>query len=202
MKKNNVSISKTNKKMGGIPSISFPPVVTCANCTECAKKCYALKMQRIYKSVKNAWANNLSEWQNSPDSVKNAILSSALVSSYFRYFVGGDIPDAKFFKVMVDIAKKIKTCQFLAFTKKYNIVNDFIFNGGKMPKNLHIIFSGWGDALKPVNPYNLPESNVIFKGQEPPKKALICGGSCSSCICQGVGCWQLKKSDTIYFYEH
>ena len=55
---NRVSISAGNRKMGAIPSVSLPPIVTCPNCKECAKKCYAAKMCRIYPSVKKAYDND------------------------------------------------------------------------------------------------------------------------------------------------
>ena len=159
-------------------------------------------MARLHKNVGEAWQNNLEEWKRNKDAVKYAILSNAITSGYFRYFVGGDIPDTDFFKCMVEIAKTAQNCQFLAFTKKYYIVNDYLLDGGEIPKNLHIIFSGWGDELRPVNPFNLPESDVIFKNQEEPKKAKICGGNCVDCICKGVACWALKQGEKIYFYEH
>lgn len=197
-----VSISKTNVKMGGIPSISFPPVVTCANCGECQKKCYAKKMANFRKSIGLAWARNLEEWKSNPDAVKYAIISNAITSSYFRFFVGGDIPDYNFLLCMVEVANTCKNTRFLAFTKKYNIVNNYIEKNGDLPSNLQIIFSGWGNGLKPVNPYKLPESDVIFKGEQEPKNAKICGGNCVDCICKGIACWELKKGEKIYFYEH
>lgn len=195
-----VSISKTNQKMGGIPSISFPPVTTCANCAECSKKCYAKKMARFRPSVGRAWSGNLEEWRTNPDGVRYAIMAAATVSGYFRYFVGGDIPDTAFFEMMIDIAKAVPRCEFLAFTKKYDIVN----NSGRadnLPENLHVIFSNWGDQIAP-NPANLPTSNVIFKGEEIPNGVKLCGGNCIDCICRGIACWQLKRGESIYFIEH
>ena len=41
-----VSISKGNSKMGAIPSVSLPPITTCAAGCTCAKKCYAAKLCR------------------------------------------------------------------------------------------------------------------------------------------------------------
>lgn len=195
-----VSISKTNAKMGGIPSISFPPVVTCAECVGCAKKCYARRMACRRPSIGEAWQGNLNEWRTNPDAVKYAILSAAVVSGYFRYFVGGDIPDKEFFAVMVEIANTAKKCEFLAFTKKFDIVNEFLNGGGILPENLHVIFSEWG-APAP-NPHGLPVSRVIFKGDEIPENAKICGGNCVECICRGVACWQMKNGDAIHFFEH
>lgn len=197
-----VSISRNNMKVGAIPTFSLPTGVTCRECAGCIHKCYARKMEQRRANIRNAWRNNLTEWQSKPEAVKYAILSSAITSGYFRYFVGGDIPDKDFFKMMVEIADIAKSCQFLAFTKKYEIVNDFIANGGKIPKNLHIVFSGWGESLRPINPHNLPESDVIFKGDTEPLNAKICGGNCTDCICKGVACWALQSGETIYFYEH
>ena len=195
-----VSISKNNKKMGSIPSISFPPIITCGNCQECAKKCYALKMAKFRPSIGTAWENNLKEWKNNPQAVKFAILNASITSGYFRYFVGGDIINTEFLKMMVEVAETVKTCQFLAFTKKYELVNDFIKNGGKIPDNLHLIFSEWDKAIR--NPYNLAKSKVIFKGEAEPQNDKICGGNCIDCICKGVACWTLKSGETIHFYEH
>ena len=195
-----ISISKTNRKMGGIPSFSLPPVITCANCEQCSKKCYALKMARFHKSVGQAWENNLDAYKSNPDAVKCAILKDAYLSNYFRFFVGGDIVDNNFLLLMVDVANSAKNCNFLAFTKKYKIVNDYINAGGVIPNNLKIIFSEWD---KPIpNPHNLPKSKVIFRGEPEPVNAKICGGNCFDCICKGVACWSLENNDTIYFYEH
>lgn len=195
-----VSISKTNKKMGGIPSISFPPVITCAHCEDCAKICYARRMANFHKTVGEAWAHNLEEWRTNPTAVKYAIINAAITSAYFRYFVGGDIPDGDFLRLMVEIAQTVPTCKFLAFTKKYELVNEFINGGGIIPDNLKIIFSEWRESIP--NPYNLPTSRVIFKGEEEPHGAMVCGGNCAECICKGIACWTLKNGESIYFYQH
>ena len=59
MKNLKVSISKGNSKMGSIPSVSLPPCTTCNPNAPCFKKCYAVKIQRLYKTVKTAYENNL-----------------------------------------------------------------------------------------------------------------------------------------------
>lgn len=202
MKELKITISKNNKKLGAVPSFSFPPVVTCTNCNDCKKKCYALKMANFRKIIGESWQANLNAYRTNPEAVKYKIIAEALTVRFFRYFVGGDIPDASFFALMVEVAEKVPTCKFLAFTKNYKVVNNYIATHGELPSNLVIIFSGWGEKLKPVNPYNLPESNVIFKGETPSDNALICGGNCADCLCRGVGCWQLNKGEKILFYEH
>lgn len=195
-----VTISRTNAKMGGIPSFSLPPVVTCANCEGCAKKCYARRMAARYPNVRESWARNLEAWKTSPEAVRLNIMAAALTSSYFRYFVGGDIPDPAFFALMCEIARAVPTCHFLAFTKKYEMVNSAISEGETVPANLHIIFSEWKN--NPPNPHALPTSRVIFRGEETPEGAKVCGGNCTACVCRGIGCWSLKSGETIHFYEH
>lgn len=208
-----LSISHNNEKLTNIPSVSFPPLLTCADeCREtCASKCYAIRMCRRRLSTLNAWRNNLRLWETNPTSFKAQLVGSAIVSAYFRYFVGGDIPSYEFLEMMVDVAKLCPKTQFLAFTKRYAIINQYVAWYGRdyIPDNLHIILSEWDKPIE--NPYNLPKARVIFSWQHSyesfskmhsGKNYKICGGNCVSCVCQGIGCWELKNGETIYFHEH
>ena len=196
-----ISISKGNAKMGAIPSVSLPPVITCPKNCPCAKKCYAAKLCRIYPSVKKAYQNNLdilsTDWSEYWKQTRQAIA----MTKYFRFHVSGDIPNKGYFKEMVISAKQNPSTHILAFTKQYDIVNNYINIMGELPENLHIIFSEWG-TQQPENPHNLPTAAVIFKGTEPKDNWKICGGNCAECACQGIGCWELKQGETIAFYEH
>lgn len=201
MENKKISISNGNSKMGQIPSVSLPACVTCNPSAPCFKKCYAAKLERIYKSVKNAYARNLEILKSDPAAYWQQVKAAAIVTRFFRYHVSGDIPNAAYFAEMVKTAEEIPTTKFLAFTKQYQTVNDFINAGGVIPENLKIIFSSWG-AWKCENPHNLPTSEVIFKGCEPSEDWKICGGNCTECACRGVGCWEVKNGETIAFYEH
>lgn len=44
-----VKISEGNNKLGAIPSVSLIPVMDCGNCAICAKSCYDLRNDMIYK---------------------------------------------------------------------------------------------------------------------------------------------------------
>jgi hypothetical protein len=198
---NKISISPGNRKMGAIPSVSLPPIITCPKNCPCAKKCYAAKLCRIYPSVKRAYQNNLDILNNNELEYWQQVQRAAKMTKYFRYHVSGDIPDAHYFNWMIATAETVPETQFLAFTKKYDIVNNAISNGLHIPKNLHVIFSEWEGMTTP-NPHNLPTAAVIFKGQQPRADWKICGGNCAECACQGVGCWELKSGETIAFYEH
>lgn len=197
---NTVSISKGNSKMGFIPSVSLPPIVTCARGCTCAKKCYAAKLCRIYGTVRKAYARNLDILKNDMDNYFIQVKAAAMVTKYFRFHVSGDIPDMNYLDRMVKLAQELPGTTFLAFTKQYNFINNFL-QYAAIPDNLKIIFSEW-PGMHMENPHNLPVAHVIFKGSEPADDWKICGGNCSECACRGVGCWELKKSEHIAFYEH
>ena len=196
-----VSISKGNSKMGAIPSVSLPPVITCAqNCT-CANKCYAAKLCRIYPSVWKAYMNNFQIMEENMHEDFRQVTQAAATTRYFRWHVSGDIPNMEYFMRMALTALALPNTEFLTFTKRYDIVNEYLKNGVEIPNNLHIIFSAW-PGMEMNNPHNLPVAHVIFKGQEPADAWKVCGGNCTECACRGVGCWELKNGETIAFYEH
>jgi hypothetical protein len=201
MNTSKVSISKGNRKMGVIQSVSLPPIITCPKGAPCAGKCYAAKLCRIYPNVRQAYQNNLDILNNNWGEYWRQVRDAVSVSKYFRFHVSGDIPNAGYFKELVITARQSPSTQILAFTKQYAIVNNYIDIMGELPDNLHIILSEWGSRT-PDNPHNLPTAAVIFKGETPADNWKICGGNCTECACRGVGCWELKKGETIAFYEH
>ncbi|MBO5908628.1 MAG: hypothetical protein J6Q67_02450 [Clostridia bacterium] len=196
-----VSISKGNSKMGGVPSVSLPACTTCNPNAPCFKKCYARKLETFRPSVKEAYSRNFEMLIADRTTYWLQVRAAASMSRFFRFHVSGDIPDAIYLYDMVLTAKLLPHTTFLTFTKQYDIVNEYISNGGTLPENLKIIFSNWGE-WKCKNPHGLPVAEVIFKGSEPRDSWKICGGNCTECACRGVGCWELKQGETIAFYEH
>jgi hypothetical protein len=196
-----VSISPGNTKMGAIPSVSLPPVITCPAGCPCAKKCYAAKLCRLRPSVRNAYTRNLEILNQDPLEYWRQVRNAAAKTKYFRFHVSGDIPDPVYFLDIILTAVQIPDTQFLVFTKRYSIVNAWLDSKGKLPENLHLIFSEW-EGLELDNPHNVPTAAVIFKGQEPRDNWKVCPGNCSECAARGVGCWELKPGETIAFYEH
>lgn len=200
-KDNQISISYGNSKMGHIPSVSLPPIITCKNCGSCAKKCYANKLCRIYPSVRNAYNKNLDILKKNRKAYFTQVKAVAMLSGFFRWHVSGDIIDIDYLDNMCKLARQCKNTKFLAFTKNYEDINNY-FMTHKKPSNLQILFSIPFDGARIENPHNLPKAAVILKGQEPEKSYKICGGNCSECANCGIGCWELKKGETIAFYEH
>lgn len=204
IKEQHVCISKSNIKLGMIPSVSLPPIVTCSSlaCKFCGKKCYARKICKFRRRVKESYDNNLDILLNDKEKFWREVDGSIKWTSYFRFFVSGDIYDKDFLENMVWCARKNKHCQILCFTKKYSLVNEYL-EYHSLPKNLHLIFSVW-KGLECPNPNNLPEAHVLYKDGTTTAKdgAKYCSGNCMDCVTETKNCWTLKRGEQILFKEH
>lgn len=185
-----ISISWENSKMGGVASVSTLPFITCPGICNgtCAPHCYAAKLANLRPAVMKAYARNTAIYYENPAAYWAQIDAAAKAVRFFRWHVSGDIVNRDYFEHMVEIARENPHCQFLAFTKRFDAVNAWIsgevfneypetwaaYTWGRnddcsdwaertLPENLHILFSGW-DGMKPENPYNLPETDVIMPG--------------------------------------
>lgn len=202
-----IKISTSNSKLGyQIPSISLPSCFSCRSDAPCKKGCYGNKGNFNYKNVIESQHKNYDLYKTNPDQFFNEIISylsdSLITYKFFRWHTVGDIVDQNYFKGMIKTAQKCKQVKFLCFTKKFDIVNNFIKDGGKIPNNLKIVFSAWFKTFKVDNPYNLPVSYVFFKKQELnpdiPELAIPCTGSCPECL----ACWSLKNGQSVFFHQH
>lgn len=194
-----LKISDGNIKMGAIKSVSLPPVTTCRSDAPCVSGCYARRMCR-YPSVKDSYENNYMLYLENSDEFFEQLKRAANMERFFRYHTAGDIPDREYFINMIKVANECPYTEFLAFTKQFEIVNDVLFTIEK-PKNLHIVFSRWGDFV-PLNPHNLPESDVIFNEEDITEDMNICPGNCFDCCFNNCGCWTLEDGEVIYFKKH
>lgn len=200
-----VKISTTNSKLGLIPSVNLTPIVTCRKNCPCAKDCYATKGRFRFQNVKQSMQNNYEEYLKDAESyfeqIKHAINNGMVSYSYFRWHAAGDIVDEHYFFKMVECALDLPNTQFLAFTKKFEIVNKYIAQGGTIPANLNIVFSAWGDLFKIDNPYDFPVAHVRFHdtgNKSIPANALECSGDCTNCL----QCWSIKKGQAVVFNKH
>ena len=198
-----VCISKGNRKMGAIPSVSLPAIVTCRKDCRCCGICYAKKMERIYKNVRESYARNLQILTDDPAEYWRQVDEAVSKNHFFRFHVAGDIPNREYFEQMVEVAYRNPNCQILCFTKRYELVNEYINDGGFIWENLHLIFSVW-EGLDCPNPYNLPEAHVRFKNGETTAKpgAVECYGNCTDCSVAGCGCWKLGNGEQVVFNQH
>lgn len=201
-----VKISTTNSKLSGqIPSVNLPAIQTCRHDAPCKHLCYARKGNFTFPNVKESHINNLACFVNNPKQYFDDIIDflSGLVSyRFFRYHSSGDIVNKEYLLGMVRVAKKCRGVKFLCFTKKFELVNDYLNEGNKIPNNLHIVFSAWDKDFKVENPFNLPVTYVDFddpsKNPQIPELSIPCTGSCPECL----ACWSLKKGQSVVFHQH
>lgn len=194
-------VSNTNSKLGGqIYSINLPPIVTCRSDAPCFKGCYACKGNWLFPNVKNSLSQNLEAYKSNPTLFFESVAAQTALVRFCRWHSSGDIVDMQYFEGMCRVARKNKGTHYLCFTKKYEIINEFLSKGKRIPKNLSIVFSAWSNWI-PENPYDLPMTYVYgkeFNNELIPKDAIPCGGKCETC----QACWTLKKGQHVYFLKH
>lgn len=207
MKLNGINITQSNTKLGGfIPQVNLPPIITCRENCPCASLCYARKGNFSYANVKESHRENLEAYRadanNFFETIKDFLTSGMVIYKYFRWHSSGDIVDARYFEGMVEVAKAAPNTKFLAFTKKFEIVNDYLDAGNKLPENFHVVFSAWDKDFKVDNPYGLPMTYVSFKDKskntEIPPLAIPCTGKCDKCL----ACWSLHNGQSVVFKQH
>jgi len=189
-------ISKGNKKLGGIPNISLPPVWSCVKGIPCAKGCYAMKAYRMYPNVKTAWNNNLALAKTNRIKYFTDIYDYIRDKkpNYFRWHVSGDILDFQYFRYMNDLAYIFPDTKFLCFTKNYKIVNDYK-TGYAIADNLKVYFSAWPEWIID-NPHNIPIAYMQDGTVQVPESTYECPGSCLNCK------YCFTNGNTIVFHKH
>ena len=121
-----VSISKGNRKLGGVMNISTSPRKCCPEGVPCASKgCYAFKAYRLYPGTRKAWSRNERVARRHPDSYFMQIAARVAKDRprLFRWHVAGDILCTDYLRGMCRIADANPHTHFLAFTKAFDIVN-------------------------------------------------------------------------------
>lgn len=199
-----ISISRSNSKMGNVSSISLPPVKTCAKGCPCSKEgCYALKLCKLRKTVREAYNRNLDILTNNPEQFYRELEGTIKSVTYFRLHVSGDFVNEVYLNRVIEIVKRNPHCQVLAFTKRYDMVNEWISKNGELPSNFHLLFSAWRN-YEMKNPNNLPEAHVLFRNGETTAKsgAMFCSGNCFECFTETSGCISLKKGEQVIFRQH
>lgn len=197
-----VKISEGNSKMGAIRSVSLPSVVTCRPCS-CSQKCYAHRIERLRPNVRDAYENNLKVLREEPEVYWREVEAAMMISRFFRFHVAGDIPDQEYLYAMIRVTERNPHCQVLCFTKRYELVNNLLSCGVKLPSNLHLIFSGWV-GLEMANPFSLPEAHVHYRDGTTTARAdaIPCPGNCTECALTDGGCWTLQNGQQVVFDEH
>lgn len=204
------NIQQGNSKLGHIiKSVSLPPVLYCGNCKHCKNDCYDLRHDVTQPQCRIYRAANAALYEENRDAYWESIEREVKACRFFRYHIGGDIQDRDYLQHMVDIAYGNPHCEFLVFTKMFNVVNEYMADTEEdLPNNMHIIFSAW-PGLEMPNPHHLPISFPVFaEGDEQefmstmPSWYWHCGNDCTECALCGQGCWTLKRGEAVGFPLH
>lgn len=202
-----IHISAGNSKLGAIMNISLPPVATCHNCSGCKKYCYAVRTYNRFTSTAAGWNDNYLLFLTDPVTYFEEISAAVKTQRFFRWHVSGDIVNERYFYGMLQVARENPKCEFLAFTKAYQIVNAAIAAGATIPDNLHLLFSAAPGVDMP-NPARIPECHINFAdpalntyngGAE---YEYHCSGNCTECAANGCGCFFLKPGDVTIINQH
>lgn len=205
-KTNEISMSNNNSKTGkACLNLAFP-LVTCRPDAPCRYECYAGKGCQQIAVVQGAYYRNMRLYYDNPDNFFEQIYCKIKFSGLpkVRWFDSGDIADAEFFDRMIELCKRTPDVKHMAFTKKYEIVNEYIDKNGKLPDNLNVMFSAWHKMWYIPNPHNLGIAYIDFNDKslnpEFPKNAFICPGRDSTCSACGA-CFN-KKLKAVIFHQH
>lgn len=203
---NEISMSNKNSKTGiACLNIAFP-VCTCREDAPCKEGCYACKGCQQFAKVQAAYYRNLRIYNDNPDNFFEQVYYKIKFANLpkVRWFDSGDIPEYDFFVRMVELCKKTPNVKHMAFTKKYEIVNEYIDKHGDLPDNLNVIFSAWHKLWNVPNPHGLAVAYVDFNDKtlnpDIPNNAFHCPGRESTCSACGA-CWN-KRLKAVVFKQH
>jgi len=211
-KREKISISLGNTKMGKIPSVSLPPIVTCQDMVPCAQEgsCYVIKNMK-YGTVVMAYSKNLDIYTKDPDEFFNQIKGYLMLNrpQYFRFHVGGDIPCQDYYDRMVKLCEEHKDTEFMFMTKSYMdghykkwmanpigspLKRDINFN--IVPDNLNIIISTWPGYPIPRDLRERFPVAWLDDGRDGriPDDGYICNKKCDECL----HCWSKDRKDVVF----
>ena len=130
-----VRFSTGNRKTGAnVPSVSLIPVADCGNCKVCSGGCYDVRNVCFQKSVQISRAVNSAILKSNPEKYFAAVRKFVRFARFFRWHVGGDLVNLDYFLQVVAIALETPQCEFLIFTKEFDLVNGWLSDGNKLPK--------------------------------------------------------------------
>lgn len=186
--KHRVRISRGNIKMGAIPSVSLPPVLSCGRDIPCAAGCYVVRnMLRgphgavIAKSYRANYEFACDDIAGYFAAIAKFITKNRPV--FFRFHVSGDFLNSDYFGRCCDIARAHPATKFLAFTKRH----DLLPPGARgVPRNFSIIASMWPSWGVRPRGYRCAWYQNGFETRAP-KNSVLCNGNCTACgVCFNI----------------
>jgi hypothetical protein len=203
----NITISRSNTKIGKIASFSVPTGGTCPGKTEwCHESCYAHRSEVQYLNVIASYKRNLTSSKLSSFVRLTTLAIKALPKSYnlFRIHVAGDFYSVKYINKWIAIVKANPTMNFYAYTRSWRIPHLIPYLKKLSGLNNMSLL-----ASTDIDTFNAGESvpqgfREAYAGDIKPSNSILClvqskkSPSCAACkLCTKPG---LKS--TIYFKTH
>lgn len=194
-----IRISEGNRKLGSVPSVSLPPVVTCGVDIPCANDCYVVRNMLggpYKKTIAKSYRANLEFIREDIagffDQLNRYI--ERRTPEFFRFHVSGDFISYNHLGHAFLTAEQFPNTRFLSFSKRFDL-----FGPAKaVPDNFSLIASmwpGWGsrpDGYRAAWMQDGSETRI-------PDDAIECPGACDTC---GM-CWSLPKlGRDVVFPKH
>lgn len=203
---NEISMPNKNSKTGMACLNLAMPTCVCRPDAPCYEGCYARKGTQQIAVVQAAYYRNLRLYNDNPDEFFEQVYYKIKFSGLplVRWFDSGDLPSYDFLERVVELCKKTPNTKHMMFTKKYDLVNQYLDIHKELPDNLNILFSAWDVLWEVPNPHGLGIAYVDFDDKrinpEFPKNAFVCPGRESTCSSCRV-CWN-NKLKAVIFKQH
>jgi hypothetical protein len=187
-----ISVSRGNIKVGRIPSVSLPHIVTCNPCAPCAQRdadrnapCYVDKIVRLRPNVRAAYERNLRILIASRAEFFRQLYAylGKHNPEFFRFHVSGDFINRAHMRAAFETARAFPSIKFLAFSKRLS----WFPRVSTVPRNFSLVASLWPSWGKRPTGYRVAYMN---DGTETRINArtLPCVGNCETC----AFCWNLR----------
>ncbi len=174
---------------------SLPPISSCLNSKQCAKKCYATKAYRMYPTARALWDMNfedalydLPKLEKDLETQLTGIVKKSK-NPVVRIHQSGDFISADYIKMWTRLADKFKTVVFYGYTKVDKIFEEEIKELDALP-NVNIIPSflkgghlNFGSRSYVLNMY-LSKDAFICPATYYTDRTTRCGVECDYCFTQ------------------
>ena len=204
-----VSIASENSKLKGVYNIALTPgsemaggtcsAEACENCH--ANGCFGRNCYERFPGTRRAWDRNTDAFRNHLEDVAIALdmWFTKYKPEFFRINVAGDLFSVDVIAMWDCIAEAHPDTLFLAYSKQYANVTEYIKRYGKTAHNFKLYASTYpGMYIPEFLQHTLPIASMFDDtGLDIPKKSAVCPGSCADC----KHCF-LPEAGNIVFPRH
>lgn len=197
-----------NKKYLEMPAVAllyayFKKYAMCKNCQYCNGLCYNNKLLVQYKDKSISELRNLLGYILKREQLAEKITAEMGNNRLFRIHGNGEFHSMENLEFWIDIVKANPQVKFYTYTKSYELLEEYLQAGNKLPKNLVLNVSmveGQQAELEEKYPALMQNNKFVIileKEKAQDKKATICGGACLRCE---KGCHTKLRTENKYIY--